>query len=233
MTEYKSEKHRVHRSQWLRASVLGANDGIISVSSIIIGIAAAESSTRSILIGGVAATVAGAISMAAGEYVSVSSQRDIEKADMAIEAEEIRKFPNEEKAELAKIYEQRGLEPSLAKKVADQLSEKNALLAHARDELGINHEDMANPLLAAISSGISFTVGALVPVITGALFVEHQHFIIILMTSTLLALVALGVFGAKVGGAPKSRAAARVLIWGVLAIVVTYLIGRLIGQSVV
>jgi vacuolar iron transporter family protein len=225
------EAHLVSRIGWLRASVLGANDGLVSTASLIVGVAAASAKSSEILIAGVAALVAGAMSMAAGEYVSVSSQADTEKADIARETEELKSDSEAEHAELAQIYVQRGLEPETAKIVAAQLMAKNALDAHARDELGISLATTARPVQAALASAGSFTVGAAAPLIVAVLAPAA----VIVPTVVLVALVCLallGVAGAKAGGASPWRAAARVTFWGALAMAVTAGIGRLVGTVV-
>lgn len=225
------EAHLVSRIGWLRASVLGANDGLVSTASLIVGVAAASAKSSEILIAGVAALVAGAMSMAAGEYVSVSSQADTEKADIARETEELKSDSEAEHAELAQIYVQRGLEPETAKIVAAQLMAKNALDAHARDELGISLATTARPVQAALASAGSFTVGAAAPLIVAVLTPAA----VIVPTVVLVALVCLallGVAGAKAGGASPWRAAARVTFWGALAMAVTAGIGRLVGTVV-
>lgn len=225
------EAHLVSRIGWLRASVLGANDGLVSTASLIVGVAAASAKSSEILVAGVAALVAGAMSMAAGEYVSVSSQADTEKADIARETEELKSDSEAEHAELAQIYVQRGLEPETAKIVAAQLMAKNALDAHARDELGISLATTARPVQAALASAGSFTVGAAAPLIVAVLTPAA----VIVPTVVLVALVCLallGVAGAKAGGASPWRAAARVTFWGALAMAVTAGIGRLVGTVV-
>lgn len=227
--EYKSEDHRIGRSQWIRAAVLGANDGIVSVSSVILGVAAAGSDARAVLIAGFAATVAGALSMAAGEYVSVSSQRDVERADLALEKKELEMYPEQELNELERIYIDRGLSPVLAKKVASAMHEHDALEAHAREELGINTDDLTNPWLAAISSAVAFTIGALLPLSVGVATSGDSIFNIAVVITTLIAMFGLGVVGALLGGAPLLRGGMRVLIGGSIAMALTYLIGSLVG----
>jgi len=225
------ESHLVSRIGWLRASVLGANDGLVSTASLIVGVAAASAKSSEILVAGVAALAAGAMSMAAGEYVSVSSQADTEKADIARETEELKSDSEAEHAELAQIYVQWGLEPETAKIVAAQLMAKNALDAHARDELGISLATTARPVQAALASAGSFTVGAAAPLIVAVLTPAA----VIVPTVVLVALVCLallGVAGAKAGGASPWRAAARVTFWGALAMAVTAGIGRLVGTVV-
>lgn len=227
--DYKSEEHRIGRSQWIRAAVLGANDGIVSVSSVILGVAAAGSDAKAVLVAGFAATVAGALSMAAGEYVSVSSQRDVEHADLALEKKELEMYPEQELNELERIYINRGLSPALAKKVASAMHEHDALGAHAREELGIDTEDLTNPWLAAISSAIAFTIGALLPLLVGVATAGDSIFNIAVVVTTLIAMFGLGVVGALLGGAPLLRGGMRVLIGGSIAMALTYAIGSLVG----
>lgn len=234
ITPYKSaheEVHYINRSGWLRAAVLGANDGIVSVSSLIVGVAAANPSPGTVLIAGVAGLAAGAMSMAAGEYVSVSSQSDIERADIARERQALIDTPAEEEAELASIYEARGLSPATSALVAREMSEKDALSAHVRDELGLSEVHSANPLQAALASGLTFTVAAALPLI-GAVLAPSGTTIPVVVVMTLLCLAGLGALGAQAGGAPKLRPTARVLFWGAAAMAVTALIGRLFGISV-
>jgi VIT1/CCC1 family predicted Fe2+/Mn2+ transporter len=225
------EQHKSHRIPWLRAAVLGANDGIVSVASLVIGVAAANSSRTVVVTAGVAGLIAGAMSMATGEYISVSSQRDAEHADLAIEAESLRTNPRAELHELAKIYEDRGVEPGLARLVAGQLMAHDELGAHMRDELGITEIAQARPLQAALTSAVAFTCGAVFPLIA-IIMAPKSIRIAACATVSLLALVLLGVVGARVGGAPWKRAAARVVTWSALAMVVTYGIGRLVGATV-
>jgi VIT1/CCC1 family predicted Fe2+/Mn2+ transporter len=224
------EKHLVQRIGWLRASVLGANDGILSTASLIVGVAAADSSRSQVILTGIAGLVAGAMSMAAGEYVSVSSQADTERADLAKEELELQADPEAELRELAGIYRSRGLEPALAARVADQLTEHDALGAHARDELGINEVLAARPLQAAFSSAASFAVGAICPVLVALLFTGLQ-LVVAVSAATLLLLATLGVIGAQAGGASLWRGAARVTFWGAAAMAVTTLIGRVVGAQ--
>ncbi|MET3900359.1 VIT1/CCC1 family predicted Fe2+/Mn2+ transporter [Devosia sp. UYZn731] len=231
---YKSAHEEIHfisRSGWLRAAVLGANDGIVSVSSLIVGVSAANPSPGAVLIAGVAGLAAGAMSMAAGEYVSVSSQSDIERADIARERQALIDTPDEEQAELASIYESRGLSPATAALVAREMSEKDALSAHVRDELGLSEVHSANPLQAALASGLTFTVAAALPVIAAVLAPSGTTIPVVVVT-TLVCLAGLGALGAQAGGAPKLRPTARVLFWGAAAMGVTALIGRLFGISV-
>jgi VIT1/CCC1 family predicted Fe2+/Mn2+ transporter len=226
-----AEQHRSHRSPWLRAAVLGANDGIVSTASLIIGVAAATTSRANVVTAGVAGLVAGAMSMAAGEYISVSSQRDTEQADRELESAALRSNPRGELRELTKIYEDRGLEPALARKVAEQLSEHDVLGAHMRDEIGLTSLARAQPLQAAWTSALSFTVGAVVPLLAATLAPTSAR-IIVTAVVALLALVGLGALGAAVGGAPLHRAGARVLVWSSLAMAATYGIGRLVGANI-
>lgn len=225
------EIHFVNRSGWLRAAVLGANDGIVSVSSLIVGVAAADPSPGAVLVAGVAGLAAGAMSMAAGEYVSVSSQSDIERADIAREKRALIDMPVEEETELASIYEARGLSPATAALVARELSEKDALEAHVRDELGLSEVHSANPLQAALASGLTFTIAASLPLIA-AVLAPSGMIIPVVVVTTLICLAGLGALGAQAGGAPKLRPTARVLFWGAAAMAVTALIGRLFGVSI-
>jgi len=222
------EEHRSHRSGWLRAAVLGANDGIVSTASLIIGFASAASTQQGIVLAGVAGLVAGAMSMAAGEYVSVSSQSDTEKADLKQEEESIKNNFEFELNELAEIYEQRGVEATLAKQVAGQLMAHDALASHARDEIGITDISIAKPLQAAFYSAITFTLGALLPLIV-AWLVPHQWIIQSVAILSLMFLAFLGIISAKAGGAPILRAAIRVLFWGALAMIMTYIVGQFFG----
>jgi VIT1/CCC1 family predicted Fe2+/Mn2+ transporter len=225
------ERHRSHRAGWLRAAVLGANDGIVSTASLVLGVAAADSDRAAILTAGMAGLVAGALSMAVGEYVSVSSQRDIERADIAKEMHELATTPDRELAELAAIYRHKGLSPELARQVAEELSKGDVLEVHLREELGITEETRARPLQAAVVSAFSFAAGASLPL--GAVAASSPS---ARMTFTLaLALVALGVLGAvgaRLGGAPASRATLRVLLGGAAAMALTMLVGRLFGATV-
>jgi len=224
------ETHKIHRSSWLRAAVLGANDGIISTASLLIGVAAAGSSTPNLILVGSAALVAGAMSMAAGEYVSVSSQADIERADLATEKAAIENYFEQEKDELALIYQGRGVSPELSKQVAAQLMEYDALGAHARDELGISAQVSAQPIQAAVSSASAFTLGAALPVIAVffiAFFQLESQLIPLLGISSLIFLAALGATAAYVGGAPIKTAVLRVTFWGALAMIITAGIGEL------
>ena len=224
------EVHRVHRVGWLRAAVLGANDGIISTASIIIGVAAAGSTHEDILLVGVAGLVAGAMSMAAGEYVSVSSQSDAEKADLAQEQKSLEEDFDFEKQELAEIYQDRGLDPELAIQVADQLMAHDALGAHVRDELGLHQHVMARPIQAAFSSASTFTIGAAMPLLAAWLLPNSQLITFVAVLS-LIFLAALGGVAAQVGGAPVFKGAFRVMGWGALAMSLTAVAGRLFGVS--
>jgi VIT1/CCC1 family predicted Fe2+/Mn2+ transporter len=224
------ERQKVGRLGWLRAAVLGANDGLLSTASVIIGVASARTSHASILIAGVAALIAGAMSMAAGEYVSVSSQADSEKADLRREAEELKADPKGERTELAGIYVKRGLERDLATKVADQLMQKDALKAYARDELGLSDDTKAQPLQAALASAVSFSFGAAPPLAVAVL--APQSIVVMAVGATsLVVLIFLGGLGAKIGGAPIFKAAVRVTFWGALAMAVTAGVGRLFGTT--
>ena len=225
------EMHLVERIGWLRAAVLGANDGIISTASLILGVAAAAGTKSDILLAGVAGLVAGAMSMAAGEYVSVSSQSDTEQADLARERRELSEAPEVEKEELAQIYVNRGVEPQLARQVALQLMAKDALGAHARDELGISEITTARPIQAALTSAATFSVGAAAPL---ALVLLSPSNLLIPMVSTgsLLFLALLGFLGAKTGGAEILKPIVRVTFWGALAMAVTAGIGAIVGRVV-
>ncbi len=220
------ERHYINRSGWLRAAVLGANDGILSTASIIIGVAAASSTREPVILAGVAGLVAGALSMAAGEYVSVSSQTDIEKSDLERERRELIDTPDEELIELAKIYEKRGLTPEIALEVAQQLTAHNALEAHARDELGIHELTEAKPLQAAFSSGLAFTVGGFLPLVV-ALFSPLQHLEYIEYGFAIIFLSVLGMVSARAGGSRKLKAVLRITFWGTIAMGITALIGHL------
>ena len=223
-------RHRGQRAAWLRAAVLGADDGIVSLASIMIGVIAAGASRGTILTAAAAAIVAGAMSMAAGEYVSVSSQRDTERADLALERRELAANPDAETRELAAIYRSRGLASDLADAVAVGLSKSDALAAHARDELGLDESMLARPVQAAVSSAASFTAGAALPIV--AMLVAPASVLIPAVIATALgALVLLGVAGAKAGGAPMLRAAVRVGLGGGFAIAVTAAVGRLVGHG--
>lgn len=226
-----NEPHFITRSGWLRAAVLGANDGIVSISSLLVGVASADSSPRAVLIAGVAGLTAGAMSMAAGEYVSVSSQSDIERADIGREKQALADDPDKEYAELIAIYEYRGLSAETAKLVADELTRQNALGAHVRDELGLSEIHAANPLQAALASGATFSIAGGVPLIAAALS-PASYIIHVVLGVTLLALAGLGILGARTGGAPIFPSLVRVVGWGVFAMLVTAGIGNLFGVSV-
>lgn len=225
------ERHVTGRGAWLRAAVLGANDGLVSTSSLVIGVAAADSTRTAILVAGIAGLTAGALSMAAGEYVSVSSQRDSERADLERERIELEHFPEAERAELAQIYERRGLGPDLAAQVADELSKHDRLAVHAREELGIVIDDLARPVQAASVSAVSFVAGAVLPVVVVAASSDSLR-IPLTVAITLLGLVVLGTVGARLGGAPGHRGAVRVLVGGALALLVAVLIGSATGAAV-
>jgi VIT1/CCC1 family predicted Fe2+/Mn2+ transporter len=225
------ERHRTGRLGWLRAAVLGANDGLLSTSSLMIGVASASSSHAAILISGIAGLIAGAMSMAAGEYVSVSSQYDSEQADLRREREELEADPKAEEAELAGIYVQRGLTRDLAREVARELTAKDALGAHARDELGLSEATTARPLQAAFASATSFALGAAPPLII-ALIVPQSVVVISIGVVSLLVLAILGALGAEAGGARMTTAAIRVTFWGALAMLVTAGLGHIFGTVV-
>ncbi len=224
------EPHYITRSGWLRAAVLGANDGIVSVSSLIVGVAAADPSPNAVFIAGIAGLTAGAMSMAAGEYVSVSSQSDTERADIAREAEALRKFPEAELAELTAIYQEKGLSEKTALLVAKELTEHDALGAHVRDELGLSEVHAANPIQAAFVSAVTFSVAAAIPLIA-ALTAPPGSIIPVVLVVTVITLAALGYLGAKAGAAPVLRATARVVVWGVFAMAITAGAGWLFGVS--
>jgi VIT1/CCC1 family predicted Fe2+/Mn2+ transporter len=231
MSRIKGEGHRTGRSGWLRAAVLGANDGIISTASLILGVASASAPEKNILVAGVAALVAGAMSMAAGEYVSVSSQADAEDADLAQEKRELARMPDAERKELARIYVGRGVEPALADEVAQELMRKDALEAHARDELGISDLTKPRPVQAAFASAASFSVGAAAPLLL-VLVSPAKWLLTAVSVGSLLFLALLGVIGAKAGGAKILRPTARVTFWGAFAMAVTAGIGALFGTAV-
>jgi vacuolar iron transporter family protein len=226
-----AESHYVHRTAWLRAAVLGANDGIISTASLIMGVAAASGGRAEILTAAVAGWAAGAMSMAAGEYVSVSSQGDSEAADLARERRALRERPVQEKQELAQIYEERGLRPKLAEQVAVELMAKNALEAHARDELGFNKDSQPRPIEAAFASALAFSIGAVLPTLA-AFLAPPSAIVQAVPAAALVLLIALGALGAWAGGAPMVKPALRVGFWGALAMAVTAGIGALIGKAV-
>jgi vacuolar iron transporter family protein len=228
MVRIMSEAHRAGREGWLRASVLGANDGILSTAGLVVGVAAADVSHTAVVTAGIAGVVAGALSMAAGEYVSVSSQSDVEDSDLALERWELAEDPEGELRELARIYEARGLTPELAHEVALQLTEHDALGAHARDELGLTAHRRAQPLPAAWTSAVAFLTGAVVP-LTAIWLSPGGVRVWITAAVTLVALGLLGGIGAHLGGASRTRGAARVMVWGAVAMLVTGLIGALAG----
>jgi VIT1/CCC1 family predicted Fe2+/Mn2+ transporter len=233
MSDIKSylENHYIHRSNWLRAAVLGANDGILSIASIAIGIASANVDRQAIVLATVAGLVAGALSMAAGEYVSVSSQTDTEKADIEREKQELIDMPEEELQLLATIYEHRGLSKETAIQVAKELTEKDALGAHVRDELGINDISKANPIQAAFASGAAFTVGGLFPLLV-VLFFPFNQLEYYLYGCSILFLILLGTVSAKTGGSSVKKAILRVTFWGTLAMGLTAFVGYLFGVKV-
>ena len=226
-----AEHHLSGRAAWLRAAVLGANDGLISTASLIVGVAGANSSRSAILVAGIAGLTAGALSMAAGEYVSVSSQRDTERADLDRERSELAVEPEAELAELASIYERRGLSPALARQVAVELSQHDRLRIHAREELGFDIATLAKPVQASAVSALSFTVGALLPILIVGIAPASSR-LPLTVAATLIGLVILGLVGARLGGAPPLRAAIRVLIGGTLALAIALGIGRLTGSVV-
>jgi vacuolar iron transporter family protein len=225
------ERHRTAHVGWLRAAVLGANDGLISTASLVVGVAESGTGRAAILIAGVAGLVAGSMSMAAGEYVSVSSQADTEAADLAREREELATAPEAERAELVGIFESRGLRPALAREVAEQLTARDALGTHAREELGLSELTVARPLQAAGSSAVSFAIGAALPVLVTAA-APARYLTQGVIASTLVMLVGLGAVAARVGGASVARGAARVAFWGALAMAASALVGRLFGATV-
>lgn len=225
------ELHYINRSGWLRAAVLGANDGIVSVSSLVVGVAAADPSPSSVLIAGFAGLAAGAMSMAAGEYVSVSSQSDIEQADIARERQALIDTPEAEEAELVAIFESRGLSAATAALVARELTQRDALGAHVREELGLSEVHAANPLQAAFASGLTFCAAAALPVAAATLAPQGQIIPTVVIT-TLVALAGLGALGAHAGAAPKLPATLRVLFWGAAAMAITAGVGHVFGVSV-
>lgn len=225
------EAHLSNRNHWLRAAVLGANDGLISTASLLVGVAAANPSHQTLLLTGVAALTAGALSMAAGEYISVSSQADTEKADLKKELYELTHNAERELIELTKIYETRGLDHTLAHQVAVALTEHDALEAHARDEIGLTDLSQAKPIHASIASGLSFIAGALLPII-GIMILPESTLVWSLAAVTLIGLTLLGLVSARLGGAPIVPATTRVVVWGALAMLATSLIGRLFGVAV-
>ncbi len=224
------EPHAITKIGWLRAAVLGANDGILSTASLIVGVANASSDLRSVLVAGAAGLVAGSLSMAAGEYVSVSSQRDLEKADIRREQRELHEDPEGELKELTHIYEKRGLDHALAAEVAKQLTAHDAIGAHARDELGLSHATKARPIQAALASAASFASGAVVPLAVTALVPMARISVAVVGVSVLL-LAVLGALGARTGRAPVARGVIRVVLLGIAAMLITIGLGRLLGTS--
>jgi VIT1/CCC1 family predicted Fe2+/Mn2+ transporter len=229
--EHVHEEHRSYRIGWLRAAVLGANDGIVSTASLVIGVAAANSSRTAVMTAGFAGLIAGAMSMGVGEYISVSSQRDTELADLRIEAEALEAHPEAELRELAGIYVRRGLEPDLARTVAEQLQAHDAVGAHARDELGITEVAQARPLQASWTSAASFTTAAILPLVAVGVAPRSARVAVTAIVA-LIALFVLGILGARAGGAPWRRAAARVVIGGGLAMGLTAVIGHVVGAVI-
>ncbi len=223
-----SENHYIHRSAWLRAAVLGANDGILSTASLVIGIAAASTTREPIVLAAVAGVVAGALSMAAGEYVSVSSQADVEGADLRREKEELKNMPEAELNELAKIYRERGLDENLAMQTAIQLTAHNALETHARDELGINEITQAKPMQAAFASALSFIAGGALPLLV-SLFAPLKTMVFFQYGAAILFLAVSGTLAAKVGGSPIIKSILRICIWGTVAMCASALVGYLFG----
>lgn len=227
MPRFHAERHKTSRVGWLRAAVLGANDGVISTASLMVGIAASGATPATVLMAGVAGLAAGAMSMAAGEYVSVQSQADTERADISRETFELATQPERELAELIAIYRKRGLDRNLARQVATQLMAKDALGTHMRDELGITETLRARPVQAAMASAASFAIGAMLPIATALAL--RTHISIWILSSTMVALTGLGGLAAYVGGAPPLKGAIRVAFWGVLAMVLTAGVGHLFG----
>ncbi len=225
------ERHAVDRIGWLRAAVMGANDGIVSTASLIVGVAAAGATDAQILLSGIAGLVAGAMSMAAGEYVSVSSQADSEGADLVRERRELRDLPEQELTELTSIYVERGLDPALARQVATQLMAKDALGAHARDELGISERTIARPVQAAVASAATFATGAALPLAIVPL-APASVLVWLVSAASLVLLAGLGAIGARAGRAPMIRATVRVTFWGAMAMAATAVIGALFGAAV-
>lgn len=225
------DSHYIHRSNWLRAAVLGANDGIISISSLAIGVATASTTRDPILLATIAGLVAGALSMAAGEYVSVSSQTDIEKADIEREKEELKRMPKAELNILAEIYEKRGLKKETAIQVAKELTESDALGAHIRDELGINEMNQANPIQAALASGGAFTIGGLLPLMV-ILFASVESMEYSLYVFTIVSLIILGAVSARTGGSNICKSVIRIVIWGTIAMGLSALVGYILGVKV-
>lgn len=225
------ENHRAGRAGWLRAAVLGANDGIVSTAALLVGVAASGASAGAVVTSGIAGAVAGAMSMAAGEYVSVRSQADTEAADLAVERRELAEQSQAELQELANIYRKRGLSPELAQRVAEELTAKDALDAHARDELGITDSQRARPLQAALTSAASFAVGSVLPLL-GALVAPIALLELVITSLTLLSLLLTGALAAFMGGAPVLRGAFRLVFWGAMAMAATNLVGRLFDARI-
>jgi len=225
------ETHRIHRVGWLRAAVLGANDGIVSTASLVLGVAAADASGAGVLIAGVAGLVAGAMSMAAGEYVSVSSQKDVEDADLERERAELEESPEREHEELSRIYIDRGVDPETARRVAEQMMAHDSLGAHARDELGVSDMSTARPLQAALASASTFAIGAAMPLLVVSL-APTALLIPAVASSSLASLALLGALAARAGGAGTLLGVARVTVWGALAMGLTTAVGRLFGAVV-
>jgi len=224
------ERHRSERVGWLRAAVLGANDGIVSTASLVVGVAASQAVRHEVLVAGVAGLVAGALSMAAGEYVSVSSQADTEQADLALERRELATDPRAEEDELTEIYLRRGLNAPLARTVARELIAKDALAAHARDELGLSEELAARPFQAAVTSAATFSIGAGLPILT-ILVAPAGSLVLVVSLVSLFSLVALGAIAARAGGASAIVGALRVAFWGAVALAITAAVGRLFGTA--
>jgi vacuolar iron transporter family protein len=225
------EHHRLDRIGWLRAAVLGANDGILSTASLLVGVASAQAAPGGVLLAGVAGLVAGAMSMAAGEYVSVRSQADSEQAELDLESRELREDPTGEHKELTEIYVRRGLERGLAHDVAEQLMRHNALEAHARDELGLSVTTAAKPLQAAAASAVSFASGAILPILA-AVWSPRERVALVTVGVSLLALAILGAISARLGGANLARGAARIVFWGALAMALSAAVGRIFSVTV-
>jgi VIT1/CCC1 family predicted Fe2+/Mn2+ transporter len=224
-----TESHKSHRAGWLRAAVLGANDGVVSTAALIVGVASSDASLSAVRVAGIAGLVAGAMSMAAGEYVSVASQRDVEEADLRMEAQALRDHPRAELVELAEIWRGRGLEPALAQEVARQLTENDALAAHARDELGLTQVSAARPLQAASTSALAFALGALLPLVAYLAVPAARSAAVVVVA--LGALAGLGALGAALGGARRLHATVRVAVGGAAAMGVTMLIGEVTGAA--
>lgn len=231
MSRLHTEQHRISRIGWLRAAVLGANDGIVSTASLVVGVAAAAGGKQEVLLAGFAGLAAGALSMAAGEYVSVSSQSDTEAADLVRERAELAAQPEAELDELTAIYVARGLDPALAREVAQQLTAQDVLSAHARDELAINNLTTARPLQAAITSALTFSAGAALPLLVVVL-TPLQAMSAVVVAASLLALALLGFLGARAGGSSTIKSVARVVFWGALAMAVTAGVGKLFGTTI-